>query len=124
MRKHARHYRRNSFESMELVRFLRGLFMHPPYRCIGFTRRKIDRPAFLRPFYLAHRAPNATERRIEEEKKRGRDGTVRRKNNRSPGTSVCAKRPTVINWREKRREGGGEGASRVGEKPMSPGRID
>lgn len=29
----------------------------------------------------------------------------------------------VINWREKRRKGGG-GASRVEEKPMSPGQID
>lgn len=100
-REHARHYRGNSLESMELVRFVRGPFT-PPCRCI-VSRGENRSARFSSPFSL-RRAPNAATRRIG--RRSARDGTGRRKNNRY--TTVCAE-THVINWREKRRGGGGGG---------------
>lgn len=81
-REHARHYRGNSLESMELVRFVRGPFT-PPCRCI-VSRGENRSARFSSPFSL-RRAPNAATRRIGRS---ARDGTGRRKNNRY--TTVCA----------------------------------
>lgn len=100
-REHARHYRGNSLESMELVRFLRGPFTSP---CMHrFVAAKIDRPAFLRPFHFA--TLRMRRRGGSGEEARG----MERGGERTIGTPRFAQRPTVINWREKRRGGGGGG---------------
>lgn len=82
-REHARHYRGNSLESMELVRFVRGPFT--PLVVASFRCGENRSARFSSPFSLRH-APNAATRRIG--RRSARDGTGRRKNNRY--TTVCA----------------------------------
>lgn len=91
----------------------------PPYRCIVVSRGENRSARFSSPFLF--RAPNASTMNGATKRKRSaRDGKEQ------SGTHIPGLREEtnqVINWREKRRKGGG-GASRVEEKPMSPGQID
>lgn len=127
MRKHARHYRGNSnWNSMELVGFLRWGYsrpLPPPlslHRC--FTRRKSIGPLFFALFISRAQCFDYEWGHEEEKKREGWNGAAKEQS----GTHIPGLREEtnqVINWREKRRKGGG-GANRVEEKPMSPGQID
>lgn len=95
----------------------------PLYRCIVVSRGENRSARFSSPFLF--RAPNASTTNAATKRKRSaRDGNGAAKE--QSGTHIPGLREEtnqVINWREKRRKGGG-GASRVEEKPMSPGQID
>lgn len=108
-REHARHYRGNSLESMELVRFLRGPFI--PLVVASFRCGENRSARFSSPFSLRH-APNAATRRIG--RRSARDGTGRRKNNRY--TTVCAETNGDKLAREKTRRRRRRRASRESER--------
>lgn len=98
------------FVGIDGARSICAWAIHTPLSLHRFVAAKIDRPAFLRPFHFA--TLRMRRRGGSGEEARG----MERGGERTIGTPRFAQRPTVINWREKRRGRGGGGGGRVASR--------